>query len=433
MNSKQLISTIEAELEKSGFYDFLKNQPKIQQKLLTEFDKARTPKNPRNLQFSHSWEEIDSYGPDRRLLLMELGGTYFKIFLIKIKNNKVTIWKKYRIKFYKNIVYTPKILFQEIQRHLDKFTSNLDRSRIKNTIFIFTFPLNQFRRPDGMIDGICGNFGKTRKSKGIVGIKVGEKLQKHLNQNGYPNIKLSVTNDSPPSLLSAKKIEIEDPKTHFHGLINLIVGTGTNIAVGYNLNNKFFLSNTEFGTFDAFPQSEYDKRMDAKLTEGRGTYKTEKMFSGIWRPKVFQEIVKDLFRKKILLKSDYKQLKLESLDACTLDDLLCKKVKKTDPLYPLAFIWDQIAYRGGYICGFSIAKMILKLKSRLRNVDFGIIEVGAVLEHSQTFRFTMIDTINSLLEQNLSKQTKHHRIVYNLLSFKDQTVYGATIFDAFIH
>ncbi|MBD3270337.1 hypothetical protein GF376_02325 [Candidatus Peregrinibacteria bacterium] len=432
MNNKQKIQTIRADLLKNGFYKHLNNQEKLSEKFLCEFNLARAKDNPRNIHFNHSWKEIDSYGEDRILLLIELGGTFLKLFKISVKNNRINLLKSKKINFYRKIIYTPEILFSDLKLRLDFFLNHHEQQTIENCIFIFTFPLKQYKRKDGIIDGICTNFAKQHRSKGIVGLAIGENLQKYLNQNGYPLLKIGVTNDSPPSLLAAKKIEIENKEENFDAIINIIVGTGSNIAVGYNLNNNFFISNTEFGLFTSFPQSVYDKRMDKKTTS-KGTYLTEKMFSGAWRDEVFKEILKSLIKKKVIDKKLKQKYKISKLDSKGLDELLDKRMIKSHELYPLKFIWQEISKRGGYICGFALANIILELQKDKQDMNFGIIEVGGVIEFSKNFNNTMIQTMNLFIEKNFCSTNAPRKITISLFNPKMQTIYGSTIFDAFLH
>ncbi len=434
MENKSKISKIDRILKKNGFYDYLEHQDELSKKVRAEFNKARSARNPRNIEFSHSWKEINSYGHNRNLLLIELGGTYIKLFKISIKNNRVKLLKKSpKAKFYENIVYTPELLFEKIHFHLEMFLTTAEQKSLSNCLFIFTFPLNQLKRKDGIIDGVCTNFAKQHKSKDIVGLQVGLELEKYLNKNGYPKIKVAVTNDSPPSLLAAKKIEIDNPKEKFDALINIIVGTGSNIAVGYHLpNGNFFISNTEFGMFKSFPRSIYDKRMDAK-TDSKGTYLCEKMFSGAWRHLVFKEIYKSLVKRKVIDCHDYDDYNILDAESIDLDELLNRPIRKKNNLYILKHIWDEISYRGGYICGFTLAQIITTLKADYPDMEFGVVEVGGVLEHSVIFHNTMIETMNHFLELALCKTDTPNRIEINFFNPKLQTVYGSTIFDAFLH
>jgi hexokinase len=432
MPANQIINQIKNELQKNGFYKFLENQNQLAKKVIIEFNKSRSKNNPRNIKFHQSWSAINSYGRKRQLLLIELGGTFLKLFKIQISKKQIKILKSKKVDFYQNIIYTPAVLSKKIDQQLDRFFKRNEQRKLESCVFIFTFPLRQYIREDGILDGVCTNFAKQHKSKGLVGSKIGENLQAYLRTHGYPKIQIAVTNDSPPSLLAAKKVEIDNPKVRFDALVNIIVGTGTNIALGYNIDNRFFISNTEFGLFKSFPQSKYDLEMDAKTTS-KGTYQTEKMFAGAWRAALFKEIYHSLIKEKILIQKIYQNLKIDRLESKDLDNLLNKRIKKSDPLFHLKFIWDEISYRGGYICGFALAQIITAMKKYHSEIEFGMVEVGAVLEYSKVLHRTMLETTNFFIEKNLNQAEHYNKITIDIINPKYQTVYGAAILDAFLH
>lgn len=432
MNHSTHLEKIKTFLDQNSFYDYQQRLTDLFQAYLHDYLETTNPANKRNLVFHKSWSELDTFGKKRQVIVMELGGSYFKLFKAKVINKKkVVILKNQSYQFYEDKVYTPEILFTDIKKQLDAFIGDEDKSEVKNVVFIFAFPIEQYKRADNYIDAICVNINKNHRSERIIGMKIGESLQDFLRSRGYPHITISVTNDTPASLLASKAIEITHNQ-HFDAVINIIVGTGSNIAVGYDVvdNGKpaFKIINTEFGNFTSAPLSKFDHLLNDSL-ESKNQYLTEKMISGAWTHLLFKIIVREAIQNKLLDQSEIDQYYLNDMDSGEIESFLKNSPKESFNIMALQFIWSEIIKRGATICGITLAAIMSDLHTRLSlsKLDIGIIQVGSVIEKAYHFKKILLEVTDS----QLARLHIDGKVQYHFFNPSFQTVLGATIFDSF--
>jgi len=435
MKNSLLMDKVHTYLKENNFYAYRETWPKLAENFLQEYIDAAVPSNKRNLVIDKTWKAIQSFGPQRDLIILELGGSYLKLFKAEIgPKNKIYTHKHQSYQFYEDQVYTPEILFKSIKKQLDAFMSDEGNpENLKSAVFIFTFPIEQIVREDGYIDAICTYFGKTRKSSGIVGMQVGISLQNYLRENGYPNITISVTNDTPIGLLSAKAIEIQH-QTNFDAVINIIVGTGTNIAVGHNIlmngKNSFLIANTEFGNFKSVPASTFDEILNG-MVDSKDQYLTEKMVSGVWQHQVFKVILKKALEEKLVNADEVAKLHTENMDSGDIERFFRSHAAKNESLQILEMIWYEITQRGATICGITLANIMIQLLKDLNmsHINIGIIEVGSVIEKAHNFKKVLLDTIDT----ELARHEASSKIKYYFHNPSFQSVLGSAIFDSLFY
>jgi len=423
------IKKIKKFLHGSGFYSY--RDETVPKKLLREYRQTLLSSNPRNLRVKRSWAQIKSLGEKRTILVMELGGSYFKLFDVKVKeNDKIDVKKFQSVQFYEDKLYTPEVLWNDIKVQLDAFVKKDERLQIHDCVFIFTFPIAQIMREDGIIDAVSLKINKSVKSKGIVGIRIGESLQKYMRKNGYPNIVISVTNDSIINVLSAKGMEIIQ-KRKYDAAINIIVGTGANIAVGADENSKqnpgLFMINTEFGGFSSTPVSKFD-RIFHKRAECGKDYLTEKMISGLWQPHVFKIMLEECVKEGFAPNDAMGIFENTEMDAGEIEEALSMGIYegKNNEIYN--YLWKEIHVRGGELCGIMLGQIMAELARKNKNkyMNIALIEVGSVLKKSKSFKNKMVKAINDELEH----QNLHGRISYISTRPKNATALGAGVFTA---
>ncbi len=425
------LSQIQAHLQQRQLLPF-GNMRLDRQRFLKQLTQQLSKKSQAVQNFDKDWTSVKNYGPDRQTLVVDLGGTFLRFYLVNITSNRLRVVKQQKYDFYQKVIYTPQLLFGQISKLLFEFMGAEKAAELEKIILIFSFPLQPVIRPNGLFDGICLNFSKAHQSRNMIGLHVGSFFENHLRQKGFPLVQVTVTNDAAPGLLAAKEIEINQHQKPFDVVINLIVGTGTNLAIGYNSKGRFHLFNTEVGQFNFFSSSWYDRQLLKTLPLPR-QYATEKLYSGKWRQAIFHFIVKDLVAAKLLSADLAKHVSADASSADLDDLLLNSKINQHHQLYVFRFIWELLAIRGGEICGRFLAWTIdhLAQKLNLEPINVGIVLTGGVIDHSKPLYNTLLSKLQQEIESSLCRKRNSHTYIYNLLKPEEQTVFGAIIFDLF--
>ncbi len=416
-------------LQSGNFFDYISDTPKIGEKYLREYAKVSSPSNKRNLVINNSWESVNSLGSKRKIITVDLGGTNLNIFDITVTGaKKIKINKSHSCGFYKDKVYTPKILFEDLQKELDiVLATPAERKSLKNIVFIFSYPIEQLITEDGCIDAVCTKIVKEHKNEGIVGSQIGTGFRDHLRKNGYPAVSVAVTNDTPINLFSAKAYEILSGEKH-DSIINLIVGTGCNVAAAHKENTRLRIINTEFGDFPGADLSVFDKEYDKKSTN-KNSYLNEKMISGAYQHEIFKIIVNGLIKEKLINSELIKGLELPMLDSGGVEKLLNGRLAGKTNYEPLRYIWREIGRRGGTLCGIFMALLMVELhkQSKKQKTKALVMQTGSVVSKPGQFRETLFDTI----DRELKRLGYEGKISWSFQELPNQAAYGAVVFDKF--
>jgi hexokinase len=415
---------------KNGFYSYLLESHQINNRIIEQYDKVASNDNKRNLHLKKFWKDIKSYGKNRRVIALDLGGTNLNIYDIEVKTPQTAeVIKTITTDFYEEKIYTPEILFEDLRKQLDLFIlSSSERDELQDIVFIFSYPIEQIEREDGYIDAIVAFLNKTRKHERIIGMQIGIEFQEYLRKNGYPHVKICVTNDAPIYCLAAKTYEIEN-KESFDAAMNIIVGTGTNISTAYDEEGSgLTVINTEFGDFNIASLSKFDKIFDEQC-EMPARYLNEKMISGAWMRHIYKIIIKDLIDQKIIPTDLLKENQL-NLKASQIESIIAGQTDATkEQITIIEFVWRELNKRGGTICGITIAHILEQLRLNLNKEVISVIvmETGSVISKGYRFREHMIDAIDS----TLGKIGSMNKINYKIASINNQAAHGAIIFQAF--
>jgi len=420
-------------LSANGFFSYRK-QSEIGKGFLGEFNQTADPGNKRNLLMGKSWKEITGFGLERRVLVIDLGGTNLNMYDMEIdKKGEFTVHKTQSVDFYTDKIYTPEILFLDLKKEMDTFIPEENkRKELVHIVFIFSYPIEQFVREDGYIDAICTFLNKTRKHQGIIGMQVGISFEKFLQANGYPKVKIAVTNDAPIYCLAAKAYEITHQE-NFDAAMNIIVGTGSNISTAFdetdNGKPSLRIINTEFGDFKTVPLSKFDCLFD-EISGMPGRYLNEKMISGAWIYQMFRTIISDMIKNGIIQREIFsgENIPFETMTAREIESIITKRAPAQAGMV-IEYIWRELNKRGGTICGIAIASILGEICNRLGKEKCRILvmETGSVIFRGYRFREQMIDTIdNELIRLNLAD-----KVEYKLASIENQAAAGAAIFDTF--
>lgn len=428
MSSENITDRIRAYLRKNGFYAYRLKTAEISENYRKEYRTVADPANKRNLALQKNWEDIDSFGSPRHIIVVDLGGTNLNLFDVQVQDSKnIKVMKSASDSFYENKIYTPDILFGDLKSKLDQFIlASEERASLENLVFIFSYPIEQLIREDGYIDAVCMRFIKEHKSQGLVGLQVGKEFQKFLRERGYPKVNISVTNDTPIHSFAAKGYEILH-NAPFDTAMNIIVGTGCNVSSAYTDQQEKGLRviNTEFGDFHGAPLSTFDEEYEKK-SNNAGVHLNEKMISGAYQHEIFKIITQGLIKEKILPENILDGWDLSSMDSGAIE----KQLKKpTEEHKPLSFIWREINKRGGALCGIFLATVMSELFLHLKKKKMSIIimETGSVIRKNEAFRDSLMD----MMDLELGRMKHKDNIRYSFEHLEHQAAYGSVIFDTF--
>lgn len=434
MYSPSFTDQLRAFFRKSNFYTYHLRLTELSENFSREYQQACAPASKRNLRSSKTWSQMDSFGEQRRLVVIDLGGTNLNLFEVEVTGDKqAEVLRTGSVDFYKNKIYTLKELFSDLKKQLDLFIlASEDRVRLKNIVFLFSYPIDQVVREDGYVDAVCTYFGKMRRSKGIIGAQIGEPFEKYLRENGYPNARISVTNDTPIYGLAAKAYEILESK-RYDAALNIIVGTGTNIAalfddVQEHGKKGLRIVNTEFGDFKSVMLSRFDEIFD-KFCDSPGRYLTEKMISGTWQHQMFKVIVTDLVDQRLLNPASIKNIDMHNLDSEMVEKLLYSHDFHPEQKEALAFTWREINKRGGSLCGIMLADIMVDIHKKLGlpKTKIVVTETGSVLKRNIRFRESLFDS----LDRELGRQGFGEKLEYQFINLDDRAALGAVVFDTY--
>jgi hexokinase len=354
--------------------------------------------NTNQIHFPKKWGKCVIPVEQPEFIGLDLGGTFLRLNICNSKKGRFAIVKETKISFYQNKIYTPEILFGDLKNHLDLFLKDFS-PRPTRLIFSFANALHPFFRKKNKLDGETLFWGKNHRQSGLLGINLGEELENYLRLNGYPNLDVYTINDSSLALLSAKLSQQEN----YASIINLVVGSGTNISVGYDTKTGFKTVNLEFGNFDFVPYSNFDNQLNHQSSTPN-KFRTEKLFSGTWQNFLFTIILERGVTEGVLpTDSQFDQLK--KMTSLQLEDFFQSKPKDFPAFNDLKQIWTEINLRGSTICAIAVAGIVKYLvENHLVTKGLTILEVGALLEHSKDFRKNFEKTL--LAQLSADKTTK---------------------------
>lgn len=432
MYSNQSTDKIRKFLKDCDFYNFRTESPTLAKKIKSQFLETTKKSYKRALHINSYWKSVTSCGLPRTIIAIDLGGTNLKIYEADINTcTDIKIRSTDPLPFYRDITYTPEILFSELTKELNKFSSQ-PKDKVKELVFIFSYPIEQVIRKDGYIDAISTMINKRKKHKGIVDLQIGQAFQDYLRKNGYKNINVSVTNDSTIFCLAGKAYEIIN-ENQYDAAINIIAGTGTNIAVAYDQTHgkndkKLTIINTEFGNFNISSLSKFDKILN-NTCELKNQYLNEKMISGAWIHQILKIMIQELTKAKIIPRNLFSNLNINKLNPAGIEKILLEKKLTPEQDLVLRFLWKEINKRGATICGISLATIMNQLREKLKKkkINIMIIETGSVIEKSYSFREHLIDAIDN----ELGRLEMSSQITYTLDKLDNQGALGAVIFDTF--
>lgn len=317
-------------LEENGFFEWKKNKKEFREKIKKSILEAE--QGIYNLEYGK--RNPKSMG---KVLAIELGGTNLRLVLADF-NKKIRILRSKESQFFRQDNYTPEKLFEELWEHMEDF---LDREKTDDIAFIFSYPQkNEY--VNGKIETTVIKMAKKIKIHGINGMNITEEFREFLKDKlGHTNI--VVVNDATASALMLKYLEDFEGK-NLGSKINLIIGTGYNIAYIVENKSNVKVVNTEAGTFPSFKYTIFDKEVN-EAAGPEHIHHFESMLSGKWIPLIFKEIVNKMGIGANSVKD------MESLIEFIGNDK------------EMNYIVDAITERGAYMVGTVLSEIVNHLGS----------------------------------------------------------------------
>jgi hexokinase len=226
---------------------------------------------------------------NEKVLVLDLGGTNYRVAVVEFRDGKPTVHPEngYKIKLSAKAMKDKATLFKEITDPI----AQLDLTGVTSIGYCFSFPA------DSTLDGdaVLVRWTKGFDIPEMIGEPVGATLKEHLNKVLKTNIKkVNVINDTVASLFSG----LTDQQAQAH--VGLIVGTGTNMAAFFNVDNikkidKGYTQggavpvNLESGNFRPPHLSVVDDKMD-RYSDTRGAQRFEKAISGLYLGRILEYV-----------------------------------------------------------------------------------------------------------------------------------------------
>ena len=341
-------------LQRNGFFSYL-NHSSFQVKADQSIKQIFKSDYPYCLELKTTNKKVQKN--NQLQYCLELGGTYLYCYAFKQKNNKIEIIKQFTTSFYSKKTYTPEIFFSELTKQLIKLSVSSDLSNISELTLVLAFPIQPIITKTHLLDGKLLAFGKNHQQNKLINSEIGKNWSKYLLKNHQLAIKINILNDSNSSLLAGiSKQSSPQP------IINLIVGTGTNISLALPNSRSLKLYNLEFGKYDLFPYSNFDLQLQQETSQTTN-YNTEKLFAGAWQNHLFRIMHQQLITDQIIDKKNFPIKLYAKSSAFQLETYFTHQ--STNPSFQILKIcWQAISLRGAYLSAFTTSRLIIQLQKK---------------------------------------------------------------------
>lgn len=409
MNKQTLPKPIAQFLEKHHFFNFQEYDsyaPLLDAQIADRLEFS----NPLNLAIP--LKEDKTRQEKKAFLVLDLGGTYLRLYLCQNSGKETTILAEHKLPFYHDKIYTPEVLIEDLTMAIKGFSvvnkDQFQSLKWDQIVFSFGNALQPKLKTD-QLDGKILYWGKRHEQKGILGLWLGSELQENLRKNGLPDCTVQLINDGTLSTLAAYT-----ESGPGDCLASLIVGTGTNINVGFSQGKNYYLANLEFGDFEFAPYSNFDEQLNVKVSTPNH-FRTEKMFSGAWQNLLFETILEFAVKEKLLSTKEIIE-HLKNHSSAELETIFNSgeapqfKMNKDDWEISRT-LWNELTARGAALCAFAISRLALQLKKPgyLQN-HLLLVPSGALLEHTPIFQDNFQKSLQTIMTG--SKELANLEIVF---------------------
>ncbi|XP_069836533.1 hexokinase HKDC1-like isoform X2 [Dendropsophus ebraccatus] len=326
-----------------------------------------------------------------KFLALDLGGTNFRVLLVKIRSGR----RRY-VKMYNKIFAIPLEIMQgsgeELFDHIVECIAEfLDYMGIKGAPlplgFTFSFPCKQDRIDKGTLVGWTKGF----KATDCEGQDVVDMLREAIKRRNEFDLDIvAIVNDTVGTMMTCG---YEDPDCE----IGLIAGTGSNVCYMEEMKNIEFIDgdegkmciNTEWGGFGdngrlSDIQTQYDIRVDENsLNPGKQRF--EKMSSGMYLGEIVRQILIDLTKRGLLFRGQISErlrtkgiFETKFLSQIESDRLALLQVRKIlqqlgldstcDDSIIVKEVCGAVSRRAAKLCGAGLAAVVDKIREN-RGLD----------------------------------------------------------------
>ncbi|XP_056386274.1 hexokinase HKDC1-like isoform X2 [Hyla sarda] len=324
-------------------------------------------------------------------LALDLGGTNFRVLLVKIRSRR----RRY-VKMYNKIFAIPLEIMQgtgeELFDHIVECIAEfLDYMGIKGAPlplgFTFSFPCQQDQIDKGTLVGWTKGF----KATDCEGQDVVDMLREAIKRRNEFDLDIvAIVNDTVGTMMTCG---YEDPDCE----IGLIAGTGSNVCYMEEMKNIEFLDgdegkmciNTEWGGFGdngrlSDIQTQYDRHVDVNsLNPGKQSF--EKMSSGMYLGEIVRQVLIDLTKRGLLFRGQISErlrtkgiFETKFLSQIESDRLALLQVRKIlqqlgldstcDDSIIVKEVCGAVSTRAAKLCGAGLAAVVDKIREN-RGLD----------------------------------------------------------------
>uniref|UniRef100_A0A8C5Q7I6 Hexokinase-2 n=1 Tax=Leptobrachium leishanense TaxID=445787 RepID=A0A8C5Q7I6_9ANUR len=333
-----------------------------------------------------------------KFLALDLGGTNFRVLLVKIRSGR-----RRSVRMYNKIFAIPLEIMQgtgeELFDHIVECIAEfLDYMGIKGAPlplgFTFSFPCKQDRIDKGKLVGWTKGF----KATDCEGEDVVDMLREAIKRRNEFDLDIvAIVNDTVGTMMTCG---YEDPNCE----IGLIAGTGSNVCYMEEMKNIETVEgdegkmciNTEWGGFGdngclSDIQTKYDTVVDEKsLNPGKQRY--EKMTSGMYLGEIVRQILIDLTKRGLLFRGQISErlrtkgiFETKFLSQIESDRLALLQVRQIlqqlglnstcDDSIIVKEVCGAVSRRAAKMCGAGLAAVVDKIREN-RNLEQLNITVG---------------------------------------------------------
>ena len=272
--------------------------------LLAEFDRQMDAglegRNPASLAMIPSYVSMERAVPvGSPVLVLDAGGTNLRTAVVWFDERgtpRIEDFQKYRMPGTEGLDLSAFAFFDSLAERLRPV---IDRAT--SVGFCFSYPAEITPECDGRLL----RWTKQVQATEVVGKMVGAGVAEAVRAKFGREVSVRIINDTVATLLAGKSAGVS---RKYSSYVGFILGTGTNMAyverterIGKaNLPPGGCMAiNVESGNFDGFPQSDFDREMDAPLPDrGSGTF--EKMISGGYLGKLALVVFRTAAREGLL-------------------------------------------------------------------------------------------------------------------------------------
>lgn len=366
-------------------------------------------------------------------LALDLGGTNFRVLLIRLKDNEAEMLSKIFRVPEAIMKGTGEALFDHIAECMAKFMdeNGMDKSKRLPLGFTFSFPCEQ----EGLTKGKLVSWTKGFNASGVEGADVVELLRDACHRRKDIDIDVvALLNDTVGTLMACAYQENSCQ-------IGIIVGTGTNACYMEDMTKigklddyldehgekpKEMCINTEWGAFGddgtmSWARTAWDDIVDAEsINPGKQLF--EKMISGMYMGELVRVVLEDLTRQKLLFGGSVDAIKqkncfptkfvseidrdlLEDEDKTfqktfqILEDIGIENVSNND-CANVAYVCSLVSTRAAHLTAAGIAMLLNRMHKKFITVGVD----GSVYRFHPTYPRLLDAKIDDLLSRDVEFQ-----------------------------